>query len=371
MRAARGRWLRARPAAPGAATIADARDRPRTCLARSPIVLAVVKTSHSEHGLRHADYDRYRTFCTKRMRRLRKSVGFMLGTKHKFAKRTLRPADCTDARHLLIPLMNAERAWAYAMHIKRVSPGEARPRHHMIARLVKAARWAGELQALCTQRADQRTQLEAEAYAAWMSANHLIERESWAPALRSIFRARTIYSELSRVTLFPEQQVYREMVEEIEPIQRYCRYQLQTQGGAEAAEAAGGGGAEDEMSITDLLRDDDSSSLAASMLRSKLEPIFAQLQSKQAQSLDTVVFRQQALPVTNEKLRVAILRSQVRARAAARGAGGGFRDAVPCAGCLQGPLLAAALPRSPALPPRPVAVDDKTYRNLVNTELAV
>lgn len=270
-----------------------------------------MKTSQGEHGLRHGDYERYRLYCTKRMRRLRKSIGFLHGSKSKFAKRTLRPTDCTESRHLLIPLMNAERAWAFAMHIKRVAAGEARPRHHMIARLAKAARWASELQALCAERGDHRTLLEAEAYAAWMTANHMIERESWAPALRGIFRARTIYVELSRVTLFPEQQLYREMVEEIEPIQRYCRYQLQTQGGADEAEAAGGEGAEDEMSITELLKD-DSSSLASSMLRSKLEPIFAQMQSKQAQSLDQISFRQQALPLTNEKLRVSILRSQVR-----------------------------------------------------------
>lgn len=276
-------------------------------------VLAVVKTSQSEHGLRHGDYERYRVYCSNRMRRLRKSIGFVHGARSKFAKRVLRPADCVDPRHLLLPLMNAERAWAFAMHLKRACAGEARPRHHMLARLAKAARWANELQSLCAERGDQRTSLEAEAYAAWISANHMIERESWAPALRCIFRARTIYVELSRVTLFPEQQVYREMVEEIEPIQRYCRYQLQTSGGGDEAEAAGGEGAEDEMSITELLND-DSSGLASSMLRSKLEPILAQLQTKQAQSLDQVIFRQQAIPLTNEKLRVSILRSQVRVR---------------------------------------------------------
>ncbi|KAJ1627916.1 hypothetical protein T492DRAFT_841980 [Pavlovales sp. CCMP2436] len=288
---------------------APAAAAPRELLPIKLDILAVVKTSQSEHGLRHGDYDRYRTYCTKRMRRLRKSVGFAHGSKGKYAKRVLRPDDCTDSRHLLIPLMNAERAWAYAMHLKRESGAESRPRHHMLTRLAKAARWASELQALCAKRGDHRTALEAEAYGAWMSANHMIERENWASALRGIFRARTIYAELSRVTLFPEQQVYREMVEEIDPIQRYCRYQLQTAGGDVAAAAGGEGGAEDELSITELLNDDPSS-LASSMLRSKLEPILAQLQAKQAQSLDQVVFRQQAIPVTSDKLRVSILRSQ-------------------------------------------------------------
>lgn len=272
-------------------------------------ILAVVKTSQGEHGLRHADYDRYRSYCAKRVRRLRKTVGFTLGVKKTFTQRVMTAADVTDERHLLIPLMNAERAWSYAMHLKRESGTEARPRHHMLLRLAKAARWASELETLARQRADQRTILEAEAYAAWMLANHALERENWAPALRNYFRARTIYLELARVSLFAEQQVYKEMVDEIEPIQRYCRYQLQTAGGDATVDD---GDVEDEISITALLND-DSSSLASAMLRSKLEPILAQVQAKQAQSLDQIVFRGQAIAVTSEKLRVSILRSQVTA----------------------------------------------------------
>lgn len=323
------------------------------------------------------------------MRRIRKSVGFLHGSKSRFSKRTLRADACTDARHLMIPLMNAERAWSLAMHLKRQSSGDLRPRHHMLHRLAKAARWATELHALCAERADKRTLLEAEAYAAWIVGTHALERESWASALRSFFRAQTIYSELSRVSLLGEQQLYREMADEIQPIARYARYELQMSGGGgKGAEAEGAGEADDELSIVDLLKD-DSHNLASNLLRSKLEPMLADMQAKQAASLDQIVFRQQPIPVTNEKLRVSILRAQVRAARRAGGAGapavgrGGARTRAPrCAPAAARPPAGRSAVRRATAPgpgggrraaaPRVARVRlTICKRNLVNTEPAV
>jgi hypothetical protein len=72
-------------------------------------------------------------------------------------------------RFFLIPLVNAERAWAHAMELKALSRGEnARKRHHAIKRLAKAASHAAQLASLAAARSDARTALEAEAYASWM-----------------------------------------------------------------------------------------------------------------------------------------------------------------------------------------------------------
>lgn len=270
-------------------------------------VLGAVKASQNEHGLRHGDYERYRAYCARRVQKVRKAVGFTHGGK-KFVKRDLAPAACKDVLFLSIPLLNAERAWSHAMYIKRQESDESRPRHHMVRRLAKAAQWARGLHTLCLARCDQQTQLESEAYSAWMAGNYNLEREQWASALRSLFRARAIYAELARLSLLADQQLYSDMVEEIQPIVRYCRYQLQTTGaveelGDEAAE-------EDDLSIVDILKD-DSNNLASSVLRSRLEPILANVQAKQAANHDQVVFRQKAIPVTNDKLRVSLLRAQV------------------------------------------------------------
>jgi RNA-binding signal recognition particle 68 len=63
-------------------------------------------------------------------------------------------------RYLHIPLMNAERAWAYAQDLKReveAAGGHAPDkRHHSIRRLTKAAMWAAELSRLAAARCDAR-----------------------------------------------------------------------------------------------------------------------------------------------------------------------------------------------------------------------
>lgn len=50
-----------------------------------------------------------------------------------------------DERYLLIPLVTAERAWSYAIELKRDAGNEPRKRAHMIRRLKKATVHAAEL----------------------------------------------------------------------------------------------------------------------------------------------------------------------------------------------------------------------------------
>ena len=52
---------------------------------------------------------------------------------------TRRDMMVTERRHLLIPLLNAERAWAFSMELKESSEEEPRKRFHMLRRLRKAA----------------------------------------------------------------------------------------------------------------------------------------------------------------------------------------------------------------------------------------
>ena len=59
--------------------------------------------------------------------------------------------------------------------------------------MVQAAAWASELASLSGQRGDARTALEAEAYAAWMTGTHQMERgEGWQPALSSLQRSKCV-----------------------------------------------------------------------------------------------------------------------------------------------------------------------------------
>ena len=60
------------PAAPPAVSVED---MPKLTLN----VLEMVKTAQQQNGLRHDDYHRYRQYCSRRLRRVRKSVGLQQG----------------------------------------------------------------------------------------------------------------------------------------------------------------------------------------------------------------------------------------------------------------------------------------------------
>jgi signal recognition particle subunit SRP68 len=74
-----------------------------------------------QHGLRHGDYQRYRGYCTRRVKRLRKSLNLPQGDKRNFKKREVKLSHIesknSDQRFFHIPLMLAERTWAYAMQV--------------------------------------------------------------------------------------------------------------------------------------------------------------------------------------------------------------------------------------------------------------
>lgn len=65
--------------------------------------------------------------------------------------------------YLLLVVMEAERAWSYAMQLKQEANTEPRKRFHLMARLRKAAKHGEKLEKLCeSQRVDAKTKLEAQ-----------------------------------------------------------------------------------------------------------------------------------------------------------------------------------------------------------------
>ena len=58
-----------------------------------------------------------------------------------------------------------------------------RARFHAMKRLKRAAQHAAAFEALCAAVGSSRTSLEADAYAAWMTAHVALMQENWGPAL--------------------------------------------------------------------------------------------------------------------------------------------------------------------------------------------
>ncbi len=98
-------------------------------------------------------------------------------------------------RVLHIPLMNAERAWAYSQSLKAQATNKpsATLRTRVLGRLHRASSSARELAALAAATCDAATCAEAEAYAAWMTALWVAERgQDWPKALAKYQRTRCV-----------------------------------------------------------------------------------------------------------------------------------------------------------------------------------
>lgn len=119
-------------------------------------------------------------YCTRRLRRIRKSLGFTQGHRHRYHKRELKKESITEVRFLYLPLVCAERAWALGMELKQESHTEPRKRFHLLRRLNKAAKYANELLHLSEGcgRCDARTRLEAEVcMSVWSCAYYMYVSE--------------------------------------------------------------------------------------------------------------------------------------------------------------------------------------------------
>lgn len=78
-------------------------------------------------------------------------------------------------RYLLLSLIDAERAWAYAMQLKSEANTEPRKRFHMISRLRKAVQHADTLFRLCNESGvfDARTKLEVQVCLIFFNFHHI------------------------------------------------------------------------------------------------------------------------------------------------------------------------------------------------------
>lgn len=112
--------------------------------------------------------------------------------------------------------------------------------------------------------------------------------------------------------------MFTRRVEEIEPILRYCRYNLDTTSGSAGDAAAA------EQQLVEMGR--EGSSAGGDLLAAKLESVVTEARKKQASALDSVGWRGKKVAVRSEALRVALVKADELARRlyqARNGAGSG------------------------------------------------
>eukprot|EP00602_Paraphysomonas_sp_CaronLab_P010353 CAMPEP_0185023592 /NCGR_PEP_ID=MMETSP1103-20130426/6245_1 /TAXON_ID=36769 /ORGANISM="Paraphysomonas bandaiensis, Strain Caron Lab Isolate" /LENGTH=666 /DNA_ID=CAMNT_0027556259 /DNA_START=44 /DNA_END=2041 /DNA_ORIENTATION=- len=233
-----------------------------------------ITTLQNENGLKHHDHMRYSSFLTRKLQRVRKSIGFTYGRGKGFESREIVPEIITSEAYLLVPLLAAERAWSTAAAKKDAlsKVGKMKLKHTEMRRRSKAAKWAETLETLCAAVGDAHTALEATAYARWMVGQDLLEREQWTEAMNNFIKAKAIYAELCTVGTVDERDIFNERQGQVEPAIRFCKYNLSGSG-------AGGTGEEEETALLSVLSSDPD-------LLEKLESMRARQSAERSRSAD-------------------------------------------------------------------------------------
>ncbi|OWZ05241.1 Signal recognition particle, partial [Phytophthora megakarya] len=269
-------------------------------------ILETVKAAQLQNGLRHRDFQRYRQYCTRRLRRIRKSVKFTHGKGKQFVNKKVDAETATENRLLYLPLYNAERAWGYAMQLKEDDnldksengdDANSRIKFHLNGRLRKAAEWSQKLAEICATRADARTSLEAEAYAAYMAGNLAFHREEHVAALEKFNTARRIYADLSQVGTSSQKELFSRSADELQPFIRFCEHRLALQGRSGAADA------------TSLELQSSGEGANNALLQSKIDLVLLDARKQKVANLGSVEWKQQQLTVPTQELGLALVRT--------------------------------------------------------------
>ncbi|KAI8810985.1 hypothetical protein BJ742DRAFT_737116 [Cladochytrium replicatum] len=165
----------------------------------SHTVLQLTTDARNMHGLRHQDFQRYRQFCSRKIRRSRAAVGLQQ-RRRKFEKKEVEPELVKDEK----------------------VGGKPRKKHHLIQKLRRAAQAANELQTVSGNVVDARTMLELQAYAESMEGYVYFEQQKWNEALENFAAARTIYERLAKAAATPHQETLcQSAVDALDPNIRY------------------------------------------------------------------------------------------------------------------------------------------------------
>ncbi|KAJ3330852.1 signal recognition particle subunit srp68 [Blyttiomyces sp. JEL0837] len=259
-------------------------------------VLAMINEARNQYGLRHQDYQRYRHYCAKKIRRVRGVVGMtQRAKKQKYTKKPITGDSVTSNRALEVLLFHAERSWSYAMELKRESTDEPRKRHHSVKRLRRAAEAAGELEQVClSKETDPRTALDVQAYASLMSGYFHFERQEWQEALDKFAASRTIYEKMASASITAEQEALcQAAIDSVDPNIRYCAYNLKMKG-------VGSGGSQDVAALLEMRRAAGAGAAGLDLLTARVEEVLAQSR-KEVQS-QTFTWRGKEGTTRNSKL---------------------------------------------------------------------
>lgn len=254
--------------------------------------MRITKEIQQQHGLRHGDFQRYRGYCTRRIKRLRKALNLPQGDKKHFKKKNVEvkhfEGKNSNEKFIHIPLFLAERNWAYAMQLRQEANSEPRKKFHLISKLKKACVYSLQLQTLAnTNFCDARTKLEAEAYNASILGSYYFELNQWKEAAENFKKTQIVYENLINALPDEEQTIYRARIDELSPSLRYCAYNIG-----------------ENASMNDLLE------MRGHGLLENLGALVAQTKTNQTDAFQNMEWRRRNVNVRPQKVRLFLLSVQ-------------------------------------------------------------
>ncbi|KAK4056954.1 signal recognition particle subunit srp68 [Microbotryomycetes sp. JL221] len=177
-------------------------------------LLKLVNEARATYGLRHQDYARYHK-------------------NKKFVKKDVTPDKVSSAKHLQILLFETERAWAHAQQIKanvsnaQTSSGSQR---HLTKRLSKAVARSQHLVSVIhdskiSSKLSSSHQAQVMAYHVVMQGTHDFERSRLEQGLKTLSVAHELLVKIADTSSSAhEQALANEVVDDVEPMLRFCAY---------------------------------------------------------------------------------------------------------------------------------------------------
>jgi len=118
------------------------------------------------NGIKRGDFQRYRNYCTSKVKKIRKSMGFKYSSpKVKFSAKRIEVERARDPRVLQALLFSAEKNWAYANEMKSMDNAKlkktkrSRVKYTVINKLKRSVFWALKLEQLCHQTSEKKSAL--------------------------------------------------------------------------------------------------------------------------------------------------------------------------------------------------------------------
>ncbi|KAM0790647.1 hypothetical protein ACM66B_004507 [Microbotryomycetes sp. NB124-2] len=197
-------------------------------------LLKLVNEARATYGLRHQDYARYHAHCTAKVHHLRKSTKLVQTTSNKnkkFSRKDVTAQGVSSAKHLQILLFESERAWAHAQEVKSSvanAQSTTGSRKHFIKRLARAVSRAEHLYKVVTSLSTkvltaQRGQTTA--YFLSMKGSLEFEKGRHEAGLKSLSVAHELLVKLAdTASSAHEQALANELIDEVEPMLRFCAY---------------------------------------------------------------------------------------------------------------------------------------------------